>query len=172
MFKVIIRNSLVLLVLMTLLASYAEAQKRRKAAVKSDSAATVEINQAVDKVSLQLMNVARFIYVLGGVAKELETIDQEAKKGQLSKAIIDKNEEFKQKVIKSIRDLRIGLAALEAEFRANPKLSPYISSLIGVTDDCNFAEEQAASGDFIQSGRTLLMVIEKLTNTLAAMAKK
>jgi hypothetical protein len=35
------------------------------------------------------------------------------KKGKLSKAMIDKNEEFKQKVIQSTRDLRVGLANLE-----------------------------------------------------------
>jgi hypothetical protein len=92
------------------------------------------------------------------------------KKGKLSKAMIDKNEEFKQKVIQSTRDLRVGLANLEAEFRSNQNLSPYATSLLGITEDCNIAEEQAISGNFVQSGKTLLTAIEKLTTTLVALS--
>jgi len=174
MLRIVATKAFILFFLIACLTGHAEAQKRRAPTSKSsatiESSNTVELRQGAEKVSTQLINVAKFIYVLGGVAREIEQIDQKAKKGELSRAMIDKNEEFKQKVIQSIRDLRVGLASLEAEFRSNQNLGLYSTSLLGITEDCNLAEEQAISGNFVQSGRTLLTVIEKLTNTLVALS--
>ncbi len=173
--KIVARKAFILFFLIACLIGQAEAQKRKKVPTSKSSATiessnTVELRQGAEKVSTQLINAAKFIYVLGGVAREIEQIDQKAKKGELSRAMIDKNEEFKQKVIQSIRDLRVGLASLEAEFRSNQNLGLYATSLLGITEDCNLAEEQAISGNFVQSGRTLLTVIEKLTNTLVTLS--
>lgn len=143
------------------------ASTTKKAASAETNA--LEIKSGAEKVSVQIKNVNRFIYVLGGVARGIEDADKEARAGKLSKAAIDKNNEFKQNVITSIRNLRAGLAALEVEFRTKPALKSYLPQIQGITDLCGQAEDLAMSGKFNDSGKFLLLVIEKLSDTLAAM---
>jgi hypothetical protein len=135
----------------------------------ANNANILEIKSGAEKVSIQIKNVTKFIYVLGGVARGIEDADKEARDGKLSKTAIDKNNEFKQNVISSIRNLRAGLAALEVEFRTKPALKTYLLQIQGVTDLCGQAEDMAMSGKFTDSGKMLLLVIEKLSDTLAAM---
>ncbi|GIU82972.1 MAG: hypothetical protein D6687_02745 [Acidobacteria bacterium] len=170
MLKIIAKKALILVLLVIFLTCYTEAQRKGKTPVTKSGSSASQIRQVAERVSTQLINVTRFIYVLGGVAREIEQIDQEAKKGNISKTTIERNEEFKRKVIQSIGDLRIGLAILEAEFRSDQKLNPYSTSLIGIVEDCNLAEEQAMSGQFVQAGRTLLTTVERLANTLVALS--
>lgn len=174
--SILIKFALVLVCLLGLTLSVA-AQKRRtttrKAAPKTTPVSAVttsaEIKDGAGKVSIQVKNVTKFIYVLGGVARGIEDIDKEAKSGKISKATVDKNNQYKQSVIQSIRNLRAGLAALEVEFRTKPGLKPYLIQIQGISDMSGVAEDQALAGQFTQSGNTLLLVVEKLSDTLAAM---
>jgi len=155
------------------------AQKRKTPARKTTPKATttsvstptnmLEIKSSAEKVSIQIKNVTKFIYVLGGVAKGIEDIDKEARAGKISRAVVDKNTQYKQNVIQSIRNLRAGLAALEVEFRTKPALKTYLVNIQGISDMSGVAEDQATGGQFTQSGRTLLAVVEKLSDTLAAL---
>jgi hypothetical protein len=129
----------------------------------------LDIKASAEKVSTQIKNVTKFIYVLGGVAKGIEDIDKEARAGKISRAVVDKNTQYKQNVIQSIRNLRAGLAALEVEFRTKPALKTYLVNIQGISDMSGVAEDQATGGQFTQSGRTLLAVVEKLSDTLAAL---
>ena len=116
-----------------------------------------------------MKNVSKFIYVLGGVATGFEVADKEAKSGKLSRAALDKNNQDKQTVIASIRNLKAGLAALEVEFRTKPSLKNYLFQIQGITDLTTQSEDFAMAGRFIDSGRVLLNVVEKLADTLTAM---
>jgi hypothetical protein len=129
----------------------------------------LEIKTGAEKVSTQIMNVTKFIYTLGGVARGIEDADKDAKAGKLSKPVVDKNTQFKGQVIQSIRNLQAGLAALEVEFRTKPGLRPYLLQIQGITDLSGTAEAQASGGQFTASGKTLLLVVEKLSTTLVAM---
>jgi len=157
------------------LTSAAEAQKRRGTRTRATRPAAAIIPASIDikagagKVSTQVKNVTKFIYVLGGIAQGIEGVDNDAKAGKASRAAIDQNTRNKQVVITSIRNLRAGLAALEIEFRTKPALRNYLFQIQGISDTSGTAEDQAAAGQFTQSGKTLLLVVEKLADTLAAM---
>ncbi|MEP7039062.1 MAG: hypothetical protein ABI891_12040 [Acidobacteriota bacterium] len=153
----------------------ANAQKRRtrtrttKATTATAPTSNAEIRSGAEKVSVQIKNVSKFIYLLGGVAKGIEDIDKQIKKGGVSREITDKNAQFKQDVIQSIRNLRAGLVALEIEFRTKPALKNYLFQIQGISDMAGTAEDQATAGQLTESGKTLLLVIEKLSDTLAAL---
>jgi hypothetical protein len=163
---------LVFIIALSVFAITATAQKK-KVATKRVTTPTVtnalEIKGGAEKVSIQIKNVSKFIYLLGGVAKGIEDIDKDAKAGKVSKTIIDKNVEFKQRVIQGIQNLRAGLVALEIEFRTKPALRNYLYQIQGVSDLAGNSENLATNGQFAESGKVLLTVIEKLSDTLVAM---
>jgi hypothetical protein len=175
--SILIKLVVVLVCLLGL--SLSVAAQRRKPARKTTPKETttsvstptnmLEIKSGAEKVAIQIKNVTKFIYVLGGVAKGIEDIDKEARTGKVSQAIVNKNTQYKQNVIQSIRNLRAGLAALEVEFRTKPTLKAYLASIQGITDLSGNAEDQAVGGQFSESGRTLLAVVEKLSDTLVAL---
>ena len=165
-----------LVVCLAFLSFSATAQKRKPAAkrtpVKTTQPVTStnsEIKSGAEKVSIQIKNVTKFIYVLGGVARVIEDLDNDIAAGKTSRAAIDRNNENKQKVIQTIRNLRAGLAALEVEFRTKPALKNYLFQIQGITDISGNAEDQAASGQFTEAGKTLVLAVEKLADTLAAL---
>lgn len=178
--SILIKFAVVLICVLGLTLS-AAAQKRktttRKTAPKSAPVSTIantaEIRDGAGKVSIQLKNVSKFIYLLGGIARNIEDIDKEAKlvKNPQSKVTqkVTQNELNKKNVIASIRNLRAGLAALEVEFRTKPALRPYLLQIQGISDMSGVSEDQALAGQFTESGKTLLLVVEKLSDTLAAM---
>ena len=154
----------------------AEAQKRRTKLKKKRTTTTktintnaLEIRTNAEKVSTQIKNVTKFIYVLGGIARGIEDIDAVARTGKASREVVRKNNGFKQDVIVSIRNLRAGLAALEVEFKTKPALRNYLFNIQGITDLSGQAEDLALAGRFTDSGKSLLLVVEKLSDTLAAM---
>ena len=157
------------------LAFSASAQKRRtvrktaKPAAATASSSTADIKSGAEKVSTQIKNVSKFIYVLGGIAKGIEDIDKESKTGRVSRETINKNTKFKQDVLQSIRNLRAGLVALEIDFRTKPALKNYLFQIEGISDMSGTAEDQATAGQLSEAGKTLLLVIEKLSDTLAAL---
>jgi hypothetical protein len=178
--KSILIKSFVVLVCLVSLSLSAAAQRRKTPVRRTTPKATptsavstpsnmLEIKTGAEKVSVQIKNVTKFIYVLGGVAKGIEDIDKEARSGKISRAVVDKNSQYKQNVIQSIRNLRAGLAALEVEFRTKPALRNYLANIQGISDMSGVAEDQAVGGQFTESGRTLLAVVEKLSDTLAAL---
>ena len=141
----------------------------RPAATQSTLLASSEIKAGAGKVSTQIKNVTKFIYGLGGVARVIEDLDRDIAAGKASRNAGELNTKNKQAVINTIRNLRAGLAALEVEFRTKPALRNYLFQIQGITDISGNAEDQATNGRFVESGRTLLLVVEKLSDTLAAL---
>ena len=66
-------------------------------------------------------------------------------------------------------NFRQSLDKLEIDFRGTPDLQPYYIKLAGVAAGAATAEEQAAANQFDASGRTLLNVINRLTDVLVVM---
>lgn len=153
----------------------AQAQKRKptakktKTTVAAPTTATAEIKSGAQIVSTQIKNVSKFIYSLGGIARVIEDLDKEIAARKASSNAPELNRKIKQDVITSIKNLRAGLVALEIEFRTKPALKNYLFQIQGISDMSGIAEDQAADGQFTESGKTLLMVIEKLSDTLAAL---
>ena len=157
-----------------LLSASATAQKTRRTPTKrtteaAASASPSEIKEGAEKVSTQLKNLARFIYNYGNVAHVIEDLDADIKAGRASRNAPDLNRKNKNAVLATIRDFRAGLAALEVEFRTRPALKNYLFQINGITDIAGNAEDQATNGQFVESGKTLLQVVEKLSDALAAM---
>ncbi|MGB7069473.1 MAG: hypothetical protein WBD22_08245 [Pyrinomonadaceae bacterium] len=152
----------------------ADAQRRKivrpkPVVVTSNVSPATELKMGADKVSIQIKNVTKFIFVLGGVASGIEAIDKEAKTKKVAKATLDQNELNKKSVIQAIRNLRAGLAALEVEFRTKNALKKFIPQIGGIADLTARSEDAAFSGKFTASGQPLIMVVEKLSDALAAM---
>ena len=136
----------------------------------STQAQAAEIHLAgATKVAEQIKNLTRFLYVLGGVAKGIEQIDEAARKNEASPTALQQNEQNKATVKTSLRNVREGLDALEIYFRATPGLQSYYLKLVGSASGAADAEAQAAAGHFDQSARTLLGVVNRLTDVLLIM---
>ena len=174
-FTKIILTAFTFLAFVFCMASEANAQKRKRPAKRTTAAQTAaataaanaaEVKAGAEKVSTQIKNVSKFIYVLGGIARTIEDIDKEAKTKKLSSAALTQNDTNKKAVIASLRNVSAGLGALEAEFRSKPALKNYNFQIQGISDMSVQAESLASGGEFIESGRMLLAIIEKLSDAL------
>src|SRR6266568_7417482 len=121
------------------------------------------------KVADQIKNLTRFVYLLGGVAKGIEQVDEAAKKSEASPTALQQNAQNKATVKTSLENVRLGLDQLEIYFRSTPELQGYYTKLVGSASGAAAAEEQAAAGRVDQSGRTLLGVVNRLTDVLLLM---
>jgi len=115
------------------------------------------------KVANQIKNISRFVFVLGGTARTIEDIDKDPK---ASPSVKEKNRAAKQTVLQTIKDVRAGMVQLESDFHAKPELRPFIVFIQGVSETAGIAEDQATAGQFNTAGKTLLEVVNKLTDTL------
>jgi hypothetical protein len=131
----------------------------------SDAAASAAKLKGATTVANQIKNLTTFLYLLGGVAKEIEALDAAAKSGQTSPT----NERNKAQLKASFEDFRVGLDQLELTFRTTPELQPYYTKIVGSASGAADAEAQAGAGHFIQAGRTLIGVVGRLSDVLVAM---
>ncbi len=129
-------------------------------------AATADRVEVAQKVSNQITNVTKFLYLLGGIAKGIEDIDNDKK---ANRQAIEANAENKKNVQQTIRNLRAGLAALETEFQTKPQLKPYFQAIQGISDLAGQSETLANTNRFADAGRPLVTVVGKLADTLAEM---
>jgi hypothetical protein len=117
----------------------------------------------------QIKVLTRFLYLLGGVAKGIEAADAAARAGEATSAQVDQTERSKATVKESLRNVREGLDNLEIDFRTKPDLLPYYTRLAGAAAGAAAAEDQAAANQFDQAGRSLLGVVNRLTDVLLEM---
>jgi hypothetical protein len=154
----------------------ADAQRRRRATrttkpkpAAQTPAPTADLKAGAEKVSIQIKNSTKFLYLLGSVANGIEQIDKDVRAGKATRDIQAKNEKFKRDVMQSLRNLRAGLVALEIDFRTKPALQKYLVNIQGISDMSGQAEDLANGGQFVESGKVLILVVEKLSDTLAAL---
>jgi hypothetical protein len=165
------------LVCLLLLSTTALSQTRSRTTRRGTPAAKPAPEQAgaeaktagATKVADQIKNLTRFVYLLGGVARGIEQVDDAARKNEASPAALQQNEQNKTTVKNSLRNVREGLDQLEISFRATPGLLDYYLKLAGSASGAADAEAQAAAGHFDQAGRTMLGVVNRLTDVLLVM---
>ena len=152
------------------------AQTRRRATTRTPPRPSMaELRAAetrqvgAEKVANQIKVLTRFIYVLGGVAKTLDGVNDAAARAQQPTAAADQTEKSRTVIRNSIRDVRIGLDQLEVEFRGSPDLQRYYNKLAGVASGAAAAEEMAGANQFDRAGRSLLEVVNRLTDVLLLM---
>jgi hypothetical protein len=150
------------------------AQTRKRTTTKSSrpsAAPTIGFAQKAGaaRVAEQIKTLTRFIYLLGGVAKGLETVDDATSRNEASAAIIDQAKQNKLQVRSSIRSVKDGLDKLEIDFRSTPELQRYYIKLAGVAAGAAKAEDLAAANQFDKAGRALIDVVNRLTDVLLEM---
>lgn len=118
------------------------------------------------RVADQIKFLTKFIYLLGGVTSGIAAVDEAARRNEASPAVLQKNQQSKATVRTSIQGFRESLDKLEIDFRTTPELQPYYIKLAGVANGAATAEQQAAANQFDAAGRTLLNVINRLTDVL------
>lgn len=155
-------------------ATSSSAQTRRRTTPRPSAAATAQKTAQVrtagaTRVADQIKLLTRFTYLLGGVASGIAQVDEQIRQNEASPTQVQNNQQSKARVKTSIQDFRVGLDKLEIDFRATPELQPYYIKLAGVAAGAATAEEQAAANQFDAAGRTLLNVINRLTDVLLAM---
>ena len=152
--------------------SFAQTRKRttsRSSRSNTPPKASEIQRQGAARIADQIKILTRFIYLLGGVAKGLEGVDDAARRNEASSAILEQTQRNKQQVRGSIQTLREAMDKLEIEFRTTPELQRYYISLAGVAEGAAIAEDMAAANKFDQAGRSLLGVVNRLTDVLLAM---
>jgi hypothetical protein len=171
MFKRITTLSL-LAILIVPAATFGQTRKRssRRPAAKP-AAATVSAARTTGatRVADQIKNMTKFIYLLGGVTSGIAAVDEAARRNEASPQLLQQNQQNKVTVKNSIQNFRVALDNLETDFRATPELQPYYIKLAGSAAGAATAEEQAAANQFDAAGRTLLSVINRLTDVLVIM---
>ena len=166
------RAFLLIIICLVLIPAQTQAQKRRTSGKKSTATKpdlTVEVRAGAGRVAEQIKALSKFLYILGGVWKGIEAADAAAQRGEASQAVMDQTERNKATVRDSIKIVREGLDKLELDFRLKPELQRYYTSLAGSAAGAATAEDQAAANQFDAAGRTLLTVINRLTNVLLEM---
>ena len=132
---------------------------------KTADARTDGANRVADQIKI----LTRFLYLLGGVSKGIEAADAAARRNEVSPAVLQQTEKSKATVKTSLQNVREGLDKLEIDFRTTPELQRYYISLAGVAAGAANAEDQANAGRYDQAGRSLLDVVNRLTDVLLAM---
>ena len=151
------------------------AQTRKRSTAKSPSrtTSTQKVSEArlqgATRVADQIKNLTRFLFLLGGVSRGIEVVDEAARRNQASPAILEQSRKNKLTVRTSIQTVKEGLDKLEIDFRTTPDLQRYYIKLAGVAAGAAAAEEQAAANQFDRAGRTLLDVVNRLTDVLLEM---
>mgnify|MGYP006951292786 CR=1 FL=1 len=167
------RITITLLTVVILTPSTAFSQTRtRSSKPKTTPAATATQRvaqvrtQGATRVADQIKNLTKFMYILGGVTSSIAAVEDAARR---SGATTDQTGQSKAQVRATIQNIREGLDKLEIDFRATPELQPYYIKLAGVAAGAATAEQQAAANQFDAAGRTLLTVINRLTDVLVVM---
>src|SRR5438876_132387 len=124
------------------------AQTRKRTTTKSSRTAgspkASEVQrEGAARIAGQIKTLTQFIYVLGGIAKGLEGVDDAARRNEASPAIMEQTQRYKQQVRASIQTLREAMDKLEIDFRTTPELQRYYISLAGVAESAATAEDQA-----------------------------
>ena len=167
----------ILVLLTTLLLSPAALAQRRTRSTtttaKPPAAETLRVAQVrtagATRVADQIKFLSKFIYLLGGAISNIAAVDESVRRNQASPAAAQQNQQAKDRVKGNITGFREALDKLEIDFRATPELQPYYIKLAGVAAGAATAEQQAANNQFDAAGRSLLGVVNRLTDVLLAM---
>ena len=127
------------------------------------------VHDGATEVANQIKTLTRFIYVLGGVAKGIEQTEGAVRRNEASPAIVEQLQKDKGTVKASLQSVREGLDKLEIKFRTTPELNRYYTNLVGSAAGAANAEDQAGAGHLDQAGRSLLGVVNRLTDVLLEM---
>jgi hypothetical protein len=144
-------------------------QKRPTRGAKPTPTPTPDMRAQASEIAAQIKNVANFIYIYGKVVNTIEVAEDQAKNNQTSPEIQAKNKKSKEALIASVNGLRAGLENLANSFQANPRLQVQYLKVSYATEAAINAERLAAAGRYQDAGKSLVTVVERLTDTIISM---
>jgi len=121
------------------------------------------------RVGDQIKFLTKFIYLLGGATSNIASVDESIRRNQAGPDAAQKNSAAKAQVRSGIEGFREALDKLEIDFRNTPELQPYYIKLAGVAAGAADAEQKATTEQFDAAGRSLLGVVNRLTDVLLLM---
>jgi hypothetical protein len=168
-------------------ATVAVAQTRRRAATRKGRPAstrnqsaggattkttnsTTTARTAGTRVAEQIKSLGKFLYLYGPISKELATSEAAARSGgQSSSNATDAIVRNRAKLREVFQGYRTQMDELETLFSGSSELRVYYTRLLGVAASAAQAEERVASGRYDEAGRSLLDVMNRLTDVLLDM---
>ncbi len=141
--------------------------KKRQPAAKPTP--TPDLKAEAAQVAEQIKNFSKFIYIYGKVVNGLEIADEQARRGQMSPTAAEKNRQSKDALVENIRGLKLGAQNLAKSFQSNSRLQVQYLKLTFAVDAAGEAEQLAAAGRYDEAGKSLVTVIERLTDTVIAL---
>lgn len=146
------------------------AQKRRPTRRATPAPTPVpDMRSEATQVAAQIKTVSSFIYVFGKIVNGLEVAEDQAKRSEVSPAVQSQTKKSKDALVVNINGLRAGLENLAKNFQANPRLQVQYLKLSYATEAVANAERLAAAGRYDEAGKSLVTVIERLTDTIVSM---
>lgn len=138
-------------------------QRRNATAAASSRLDSTQTNAARLKLGDQIKNLTRFVYLYGRFSKDLELTG--AQQGEAS----DVAQRTRSALQQNLRNIREGLDQLEGQFRLTPGLDRHYAQLRGVAQRATEAENMVNSNRLDQAGRTMVEIVNQLTNVLLDM---
>ena len=141
--------------------------KRRPA--RTAPAPPVDMRPQAQLVSEQITILSRFVFVYGKVVNTLEVARDKAQQNQTSAEIEARNRQSVGKLVRGIRGLADGIDNLAMTFKAEDRLQIQYLKIAAAKDAVAEASQMAAADKFEEAGTSLIVAIERLTETIISM---
>lgn len=169
------RYTLIMLTIFTIFGSTASAtaQTRRhrttrsSSSSKSTAAKSAQLKAGRDELATQIKTVSRFLYLYSPIARDIQSAQNSSADSASSPAAV-KNAQSRNRLVGSLRDIRDGLVKMQTDLSSNSEMKDCYPFVVDVGDLAEQAERLAAANRFDEAGRTLLKVLDRLTDALAA----
>lgn len=169
-------STIMLACLLILTATTASAQTRRRKTSGSRSARTAStrnpstttassVRPAAGRLAEQIKSLGKFLYLYGPISKELAMSEAGAGNNQSTEALRQNRAKLKD----VFEGYRVQMDELETMFSASSELRQYYPRLLGVASSAARGEELVAAGRYDEAGRSLLDVMNRLTDALLEM---
>jgi hypothetical protein len=137
--------------------------------VKPTPTPTPDTKVEAGQVAEQIKSFSKFVYVYGKVVNGLAVAEDQAKQGKMSPAADAQNQKSRDVLVQNIRNLKVGLEGVARNFQNNPRLQIQYLKISFAVDAAGDAEKLATAGRYDEAGKSLVTVIERLTDTVMAM---
>jgi hypothetical protein len=152
--------------------SFAQQKQRQKKptpGAKSKPTPAPDMRAEASQVATQIKNVTNFIFIYGKIVNTLQIDEDQVQRKETSPEIQARIKKSKDLLIARIRDLRLGLENVANGFQANPRFQVQYLKISNATEASHDAERFAAAGRYEEAGRSLVTVVERLTDTITSM---
>jgi hypothetical protein len=140
--------------------------RRPRASSTRNQSEAVPVGTVAARVAEQIKSIGRFLYLYGPISKDLAANETLAQQSSTAADTLQRN---KAKLREAFHNYRVQMDELETTFSGSSELRPYYTKLLGVAASAGQAEDSVAASRYDQAGRSLLDVMNRLTDVLVDM---